>query len=261
MHYTRLEQVGDGYVVLTARQEDESIIFSPRTKREMASSHFTPTMPPQMKARLTLVLKKLDQSLFEYNQEEMIEEINSTTPNVNGKVEEIYKMQGHSIIKIKMADTTSAQRLKDNGMRIFNISITPQQIEYERFTAIVQCMKCYSYQHTTNKCNVRGIKCSECAATTHTWKECTANNKKCASCGGPHRTFSSLCEKRREVITSTAERNAIREEEKNNKLYTNTGKEYRGNTEDNKGDNGRGQHEQATASIQPHHHARLCNKQ
>ena len=157
---------------------------------------------------------------MQQSDEDIIEEIQDQHPYTRGKTKEMYKLADYDIIKITFSEPSVAQRAKDEGMKLFGTSIVPSQIEFERYTQIRQCMKCYSYKHVTRECSYQGMTCSECAATNHTWQDCRAQFKRCAQCKGDHRTFSALCLFRKDAIKATlAERERI-EAEKTNKQYS-----------------------------------------
>ena len=107
-------------------------------------------------------------------------------------------MKVHSILKIKFKDIKTAERIKKNGITLFYTTNLPVNIENEKFTPIKQCMKCFSYEHTRFECKVKSVICSECASKDHVFYQCKSQFKKCVVCGGNHRTFSNLCQYRKD---------------------------------------------------------------
>ena len=96
IYYTRLAELKDGWVVFTARREDEATIFAPRARKLLEENGFTPLMPPQLRAQLTLVLKKLDWSVFLEMGKLIQDEIAYRIPYAAGKIKEISKMEYHN---------------------------------------------------------------------------------------------------------------------------------------------------------------------
>ena len=98
--------------------------------------------------------KRDPKKTLEEDEEAIKEEFMRDAPYTRNKIDEIYKMKQHSIIKVKFNDIDVAERVKKEGVKLFYCTNIPENIEFERYIPVTQCMKCYSYEHTKNKCTV-----------------------------------------------------------------------------------------------------------
>lgn len=216
---TRLHASQDGYIAQVESENDESKIFDEVTKRELQTKDCHPVMSPDKRAKHTLVLKGVDESIMKKDPTEIATEIERTNNHL--KVEHVYVMTNVNYVKVRLNTINNANKVKETGLRIFSFSITPRQIEFERFTAINQCMHCYEYTHNKSKCpNKQNKYCSECGETGHTYTECNNSNKKCLRCGGSHRTLANKCPERQKIIKETEVKKNERAIAMENKTYS-----------------------------------------
>lgn len=111
-------------------------------------------------------------------------------------------------IKVRFRSMAIADKIKETGLRLFWFSISPHNIEYERYTNIPQCMVCYLHDHVKSSCPNKDKKiCSECAEVGHINKV----NPKCVNCGENHRTLSGRCKARKEVIKKIEQEKTTKE--------------------------------------------------
>ncbi|KAF2356871.1 hypothetical protein FHG87_012372 [Trinorchestia longiramus] len=90
-------------------------------------------------------------------------------------------------IKITFSEISTTQKILQNGLLMFNIKITPSQIELEKYTHILICYKCYKFEnHATYQCTSTTPSCSECATHQHTHQQCFSPTKKCLNCNQQH---------------------------------------------------------------------------
>ena len=218
----RIIDLRDGWVLCTA-EDKQTILTTTQVTNALNKIGLQIALPREAQAKYTLVFKKLDPTIFEYDEQEIKQEFEDREPSTINKIAEIYKMQQHSIIKIKFNDMEIAEKIKKEGIKLFYCTLAPWQIENEKTANLIQCMKCYGYGHLTATCNKTVQICSECSSLSHTWKECDArmNPKLCTQCGGPHRTFSGLCLIRKAEIKKAMEEKARKEEENAIKPYVN----------------------------------------
>lgn len=126
-------------------------------------------MPPELKAKLTLALKQLDIELFKEKPEEIKKkEIERNLPD--SKSGNIFSMKNRYLMKIQFSDHKTAAKVQEKGLYLFNIFISPKQIQPERLTSIVQYMHCYRHGHYKTNCPDKEKKmklCSERESNTH----------------------------------------------------------------------------------------------
>lgn len=99
-------------------------------------------------------------------------------------------------LKIEFETVSMADKATRQGLRVFNVSIAPHQIDKELYNKVNFCMGCYVIEeHNTRQClKPIGYKvCSECSSTEHTWITCNTEKKKCLNCGETHRTLAYKC--------------------------------------------------------------------
>ena len=205
----RLLDLQDGWAIVCQTWQDVQGVIGMET--DLTRMNIEIITPPSMRNKCTLVVKKIDNDIFNYTDEEIIHEIEQHEPGAVGNVKEIYKMQEHNILKIKLENLTLATKMKNLGIKLFGCICNI--IEYERNNRIPQCMKCYAYEHTSAACNTTILTCSECAQTGHTWKTCEERVKRCVTCQGAHRTFSAQCKIRKEKLMEKENKRKDREEE------------------------------------------------
>ena len=166
--FSRLISIRDGYVIIVNTKEDQDKILSSEMTRKLNAKQFSTIMPPEFRAQLTLVFKKLDWSIFQESEESIREELLRAAPHTKDLVGEIFRKEDTAMMKIKFLDLATALKIKEKGLRLFHTSISTNQIEHERYRNAPQCFKCYKYDHLTTDCTATGQICSECSSTTHT---------------------------------------------------------------------------------------------
>ncbi|XP_042884618.1 uncharacterized protein LOC122261154 [Penaeus japonicus] len=165
IHFLRIIDARNGYIVLPKTLTDADKIMSPEFRQKLKSSGFDPQMPLETKAKMTIVVKKVDSYITSHSNEEIKEEL---VRQLSLQIDEVYKMPQHGIVKIRFHDIQTAKKIKDQGLILYNYSINPAQIEEERFTRVIQCMNCYEYGHTKGKCTKKNAeKCDRCGQTGH----------------------------------------------------------------------------------------------
>lgn len=135
----RLHSSYDGYVAQVAMEDDVNKIFEDNTKTALRTINCQPVLSPEKRAKLTLVLKGIDRSITDLPPETIAAEIERTT--THAKVDDMYVMQKY-LIKVRFNSPTSASLIREKGLKMLAFSVTPSQIEAEKFTAITQCMHC-----------------------------------------------------------------------------------------------------------------------
>ncbi|XP_042893826.1 uncharacterized protein LOC122267746 [Penaeus japonicus] len=217
IHFVRIVDSRNGYIVLPKTSQDADKLMSPDFRRKL-KTRCEPQMPLETKAKMTIVIKKVDSYITSHSNEEIKEEL---VRQLKLQVDEVYKMPQHGIVKIRFPDIQTANKIKEQGLILYNYSINPAQIEEERFTRVIQCMNCYEYGHVKGKCTKKNSeKCSECGQTGHRFTACKSTTKKCLNCGGDHRTLSGACPIRRKEITKVEEKKQEKQVQKENRLLS-----------------------------------------
>lgn len=88
--------------------------------RELKATQFS---RQKKRARLTLVLKGMDKSITNLPPDAIAAEIERTI--THAKVDDVYIMQKYNLIKVRHNSLTSANLIKERGLKLFAFSVTP----------------------------------------------------------------------------------------------------------------------------------------
>lgn len=198
VYATRVISMPDGFVVLTNTDNDLDTIFRRDVKNSLNESHFTPIVPPELKAKMTVIRVRVDDYIYGNNTDEIKEElIRENNWIAEDDMEETFKFPKSNTIKITFQQTTTTEKTVNSGLLMFSMFIPTTQIKQEEFINITTCLRCYELEkHYTNQCTKpKDYKiCSECRAEGHTK---TAMQKCCLNCKIPHRTLAMRCPARK----------------------------------------------------------------
>lgn len=206
VYANELYEAHDGYIINASEREVDTVLESTMT-RTLQDQGFFPILPPEIKAKRTIICYKVEQTAFEKTNNDIADEIENKQEWA--KVQEAYKFPSgrdninKNMLKIQFETISMADKAMNHGLRLFNVSIAPHQITKERYVQITFCMKCYAIEdHITKQCpKPAGYKvCSECSSQDHTWKNCPKETVKCINCGEAHRTLAYKCSKRKEKV-------------------------------------------------------------
>lgn len=213
IYATRIITTKDGYIVLTRTDEDTEHLLSKDVSTQLKSKGFTPVTPPELKAKRTTIITRLDNHIYNNTPEDIKNEIiNQNSWLSEDDIEEIYKFPNSNTIKIIFLQTSAAKKAQTNGLLLFSMSIPPNQIQEETYIHIITCMRCYALEdHHTSQCQKpKEYKiCSECGELGHTWFTCLNEEKRCINCGNNHRTLAMRCPERKKLITEKRQANTI----------------------------------------------------
>lgn len=210
---TRLIPLRDGYVVLTSLEHETDTILNPDCLEDLAQENFTPVMPPELRAKRTVILFGIDPDAFSHTTEEITSEIYRVNDFTEPLIDSVYKFPKGNTLKITFQNTAPAQKSLEAGIKMFNTRVPPHQIQQEEYVELTNCLRCYAINtHTTSNCpKPRDHQvCSECGAQDHTWRDCNTIEKKCLNCGGDHRTLAFKCPSRKEAIQQKKEEEKAR---------------------------------------------------
>ena len=195
----RIHDGNNAYFVIVNQEEVEKILSEKTTQNLMAKDYKVLT-PIEHNASKTIIIRRLDAIIDEYNDEELVESLE--TNNEWLKLEDLYRFETTAkIIKIRCQSITMVDKAVAEGLFITNQRVKPSQVEREIFIKITPCNNCFCYDHTTNRCpHERLTLCSNCGANDHRNKNCKVDIHKCLNCGGPHRTLAATCSVRKNIM-------------------------------------------------------------
>lgn len=197
----RIIEQTDSFVVILRNSDDVNKLMSDEAKNSLNQINLEAVDHPKLKAQRTLIFKRIDPHIGKRSAIEIENEIREKYDWV--QIRQVIKIRDFThMFKIEFNDAKTSEKIRNDGLLIFNMAITPSQIEVESYIDIKMCFKCYALEsHTTNQCPAPNkLVCSECSATDHYFKDCESSFKKCVNCAGSHRTTSMACPKRKDIV-------------------------------------------------------------
>lgn len=206
--FTRIFNTNEGYKAICRNEQDADKILSKDAREELQKIGIQVLTPPGIKSKRTIFIRQLDYNIGSRTAEEIKDEIERVNEWL--KIEEVIKIKDYTnILKIRLEETSMAEKAIHQGLLAFNMAISSSQIEQEQYIHIETCYNCYEMEtHQTKDCPQTGLKvCSECSETGHTFKECTNPEKACLNCKkigklGNHRTLAMTCPQRKSIINN-----------------------------------------------------------
>lgn len=204
--FTRIFTTNEGFKVICRNENDADKILGMEARNELEKLGLQIVMPPEMKARRSLILKQLDTIIGSNSAEDIKEEIERENPWM--KIEEVIKIKNYThILKLRTEETSMVEKASKQGILAYNMAISPSQIEQETYIHIITCFNCYQMEdHLTKDCPYSNLKiCSECSELGHTYRECKNTAKGCINCKNygqqyNHRTLAMSCPLRKKII-------------------------------------------------------------
>lgn len=220
--FSRIIPTGDVFIVVCLNDNDVDYLTSNNVVDLLAQKQFEVNIPPHLKAKKTVVLKRLDRDSTALPVEVLKDDLENRNPWMT--IDELNKFTNMpNMLKIRMRDIKMAHKAVDQGICIGNFHLSPSQVEMEDYVQLTPCWACYSYDHNVRDCPDKSTKkCSECASLGHTFRDCTnKDNPKCLNCGGQHRTLASRCPIRKLKIKDLKEERDSKQKqfERDNRTY------------------------------------------
>lgn len=224
--FVRLYEIPEGFKALCKNDEDVDKLLSNRAKVELEKNGVVVITPPEIRAKRSFFLRKLEDDVGKHTAEQFKYEIEDKNPWM--VVTEVTKIKDYThVIKVECTETIMVEKVLSTGLKIFNTSVLPDQIAREEFISLLTCFNCYEYEeHTTFNCPNKDMKfCSECGGTGHKYYECTEPEQHCLNCirneeqRTNHRTLAMSCPLKKRLINEKRKEKKEAEEEKQNKTY------------------------------------------
>lgn len=208
MYATRVEQLRDGFAVITSSEREADTLFETNCLNQLNGERYTPILPPEQRAKRTILLFGVDDYIKSHSEEEIKQEIYRVNDFTVNFIDSVYKFPHNAIVKISFSQTAPAQKCIDQGIKMYNMRIPQHQIKEQDYTPVTTCMRCYALDsHYTNQCPKpkEYTICSECGSEEHKWFDCSSGRKQCVNCSGPHRTLAYKCPHRKQAVEKTKE--------------------------------------------------------
>ena len=90
----RIITIHDGFVVLTINEHFADCLFKYETKHEVPSHDFSPLMPPELRAKKSVIIPRVDDVVYERNIVDIREELIRQNSWIgDNEIEHIYKFR------------------------------------------------------------------------------------------------------------------------------------------------------------------------
>ena len=198
---SKLQSVSDYFILWCSDDSDVDALFSPASISALNVISCVPQLPPDIRPKRTVLLRYVDELIFQEDNDNIIEELQLRNPWL--VTPEIFAFPKSAIIKLTCSSIAVANKTKHSGVRLFRFFVPPSNIVFEDYINITMCYKCYSFEdHLASSCpKPSNYKiCSLCSKTDHTYKQCSTQVKVCVNCGGSHSTLALSCPRRREIV-------------------------------------------------------------
>ncbi len=168
---SRIFTTRDSFVVLTVHENDTDNLFASAIGDVLERNDFLPILPPELRAKKSVIIPRVDDVIFERNVVDLGKELASKNNWITLEdIENIYKFPNSPTIKITFFSSLIAKKCTEKGLKAFKISIPATEIKLETYIPIQCCMRCYTLEsHYTNEClKSKDYKlCSECGTEGH----------------------------------------------------------------------------------------------
>ena len=223
--FTRFFSTPDGFKAVCRSDRDTDKILTKEAIEEFVKHGLSVIIPPEIKAKRSIFVRRLDARIGKNNAEDIKEELE----RVNNwmKIDEVHKIKDYThLLKISFEEVGMAERAQHGGFLALNMAITSDQVEQEEYVNLSICFNCYVYEdHLIMDCPEKDVKyCSECCCTGHVYRECTSTTKTCLNCfregkEGSHRTLAMACPIRKKIIREKKMKLKEQESDKENTTY------------------------------------------
>ena len=199
---SRVNKVGANILLLYCNDSsDVDKLFSPECTKELKQLKCELIVPPDLKAKKSIIVKQVDSYVYDQNIDAIRYELEKENDWLS--VNEIFKFPKSRNIKLTFANQNMVTLALSRGLLMFHLSITPSFIVRDEYVNVLICYKCYKWNdHLTESCSKPSTFkiCSLCSSEDHTFKDCKVDTKKCINCSGCHSTISVSCPSRKNIV-------------------------------------------------------------
>lgn len=132
MKFSRIIEANEAYIVVCLEDDDVDKTISTRVNDELKDTCFDVVVPPPLRAKKSIIVRRLDQEVTSYSIDEIKQDIEER--NIWAKTDEVVKMRNISVmLKIRFKDTAMARKAISSGLCLFTYRLSPNQTEQEEF--------------------------------------------------------------------------------------------------------------------------------
>jgi hypothetical protein len=149
---------------------DSDKIFSAECIDALKLLSCEPVMPPDLRAKRTVIVRNVDDHAFQNEIPVFKEEL--ARCNNWLKISDMFKLPNFNGIKLICESSDMAKKCTSDGILMFNLSIPPSDIKQDNYVHVSYCFKCYDIN-------------------SHLSKDCpqSSDYKVCSLCAGEGPTF------------------------------------------------------------------------
>ncbi len=117
----RVFTAGDGFTVVPADEENGDKIFTNEVKSKLTDEGFNPIMPHELKIKKSVIVTRVDDAVYERNENELINEFSDKNNWIGEDLDSIYKFPKSNTIKLTFTKTQTAKKMYRNwNKRLWN---------------------------------------------------------------------------------------------------------------------------------------------
>jgi len=203
VNVSSLRLLNNSYHVHCNNDHDSDRLFSETCVAALLSVGCEPILPPEVRAKRTVLLRNLDDLVHEHECNDIREAIDKANDNFD--VADIYKFPASKMLKITFKTQEMASHCLENGIYMFNLRVPPRNIIADQYIDVKVCYRCYKLDdHISSACDKDDdyVICSLCSSMGHNFKNCSVDVKRCINCHEPHNTLAMSCPMRKKIVDS-----------------------------------------------------------
>lgn len=140
-------------VVFTPQEANVDTIFNLPYLEALTVANFSPVLPPEIKAKQTILLFRVNNIIRDNTPETIKKEIERHNDFTKNTVTSVYKFPNNNIIKVTFSQAAVAQKPVASGLKMFYMSVAAHDIEHEDYIPITTSLRCLAIEsHTTINC-------------------------------------------------------------------------------------------------------------
>ncbi|KAG7157111.1 hypothetical protein Hamer_G025200, partial [Homarus americanus] len=161
----------NSFIALFLTENDVDLLLSSESTRKLKSAKFEVVVPPQLQARKSIVVKRLDKVITEEaSEQQLVSDIEHRTQWA--KVEEVVKLPRlPSMLKIRFTEIAMAQKANPGGLCLSYYNVNSSQVEQENSSPYSKLELLPIFTHATD-CPNKDTKHCRMREQGHTFREC-----------------------------------------------------------------------------------------
>ena len=152
IYATRIINTPDGFAVTTENEAELDKVFDGTTNRELEKQDFDPLVPPEHRAKRSVLIFRLDDHIYQHDEDDIMTELLDKNDWIGGMTYATKFTRGRGL-KITFNDTTMAKKAQEKGLLLFSMRIPAHDIIQDKYLNVPTCLRCYALdKHYTSNC-------------------------------------------------------------------------------------------------------------